>query len=222
MGEVHRDRYLPVGRAQVLGDALQPVRRRAVYGDLPHLGALSGRQRRGRLPGRRLHRLQVVHESLPLRRALHQPGDQHRPQVQHVQSPCRGRPAAVVPDRVPDRGDQDRRPRRSHQRDQSDHRPGRRRRPGAGAEHQAEGLLPGGRSGQPRPDPDRHRHRRHDLGRHDPNRNRTAASHAPRAHGRPPDGYRRGRGPHRLHHGAPDDLEGEGRATWSPRPSPPA
>ncbi len=80
--------------------------------DLPDLRAVPGRQRRRRLPGRRLHRLQVVHERLPLRRALHQPRDQHRPQVQHVQSPARGGPRAVVSDRVPDRGDQDRRPRR--------------------------------------------------------------------------------------------------------------
>ena len=108
LGEIHRDRYVPRRRPQVLGDAMQPVRRRAVHEDLPDLGALSGRERRRRLPGRQLHRVQVVHERLPVRRAVHQPRDQHGAQVQHVQPPHRDEPRAVVSDRVSDRGDQDR------------------------------------------------------------------------------------------------------------------
>ena len=64
LGEVHRAGHVP-GRAPVLlGDALQPLRRRAVRRGVPGHGAVPARGRDRRLRLRALHRLQGVHERL--------------------------------------------------------------------------------------------------------------------------------------------------------------
>ena len=60
----------------------------------------------------RLHRLQVVHERLPVRRPLHQPGDADRAQVQLLRPPRRRRAGAELRHRLPDAVDRRRRPRR--------------------------------------------------------------------------------------------------------------
>ena len=177
---------------------MQPLRRRAVHRHLSHERAVPGTQRRRGLRRRELHRLQGVHERLPLRRHLHQPGDGHRPQVQLLQSPHRAGSRAELRGGVPDPRHQGGRPRRPRRRDHPAHRPQRDRGAGARAEHPAQGALPGGRSGVTGPAAHRHRRRRDDLGRH----------HPPAPDSRCE--LRRRGGPHHLHHRAPDDLEGEG------------
>ena len=104
---------LPECEPTLLGDALQPVRGRTVHDDLSDECAVPRRQRHRRLPGRQLHRVQVVHERLPVRRTVHQPRDQHGAEVQLLQSPRRDGSRSVVCRRVSDRGDQGRRLRRS-------------------------------------------------------------------------------------------------------------
>ena len=70
-----------------------------------------------------LHRLQVVHERLPVRRPVHQPGDADGAQVQLLHPPPRGRAGAELRDRVPDAVDRRRRPRRPDEPDQPCCRP---------------------------------------------------------------------------------------------------
>ena len=53
------------------GPPLQPLRQRALRDDLPDRGALPAAGRDRRLRPRPLHRLQVVHAGVPVRRALH-------------------------------------------------------------------------------------------------------------------------------------------------------
>ncbi len=106
--------------AHVHRDALQPVRRRAVHLDLSDPGAVPSAERRGRLRRQPVHRVQGVHERLPVRRDLHQPRDEHGTQVQLLQPPRRGRARTGLRDRVPDTRDHHRRPRRSDVGDQPD------------------------------------------------------------------------------------------------------
>ena len=153
----------------------------------------------------RLHRLQVVHERLPVRRDLHQPRDQHGAQVQLLQPPGRGGAGAGVRQWCA-------RPRRS--RSATSTTPTRRSRrivarddvavraPGAG--HESQGLLPGRRPGLARPDP-------HAIA----NDGMIWADTRPTTRPSPrcrctttPDHGRRG--PHDLHHRTPDDVEVEG------------
>ena len=91
--------------------ALQPLHRRAMRRDLPDELALQARRRHRRLRQRDLHRLQVVHAGLPVRRHLHRQGHQHRRQVQLLRAPGRQRARARVRDRLPDALDLGRRPR---------------------------------------------------------------------------------------------------------------
>ena len=120
---------------------------RAMRDDLPDRRAVPPRQRDRRLRHRQLHRLQVVHERLPLRRALHRSRRPHRPEVQLLRPPRRGRVAAVVRGGVPDAVDRRRRPRRPQQQDQSHDRRPRRRGAGARAGHAAQAVLQGRRPG---------------------------------------------------------------------------
>ena len=168
VGEVHRDRRVPEHRPVVLGDALQPVRRRTVHDDLPDAARCSG-PTTASSTSRTIDCIgcKSCMNACPYDAIVHQPRDQHRAQVQLLQPPCRGRPRTVVRDRVPDGGDRDRRPRRPDSevskiiaRDEV---------AGAGARagHEPEGLLPRRRPGVARPDPHDDQRRRDDLGRHD-------------------------------------------------------
>ena len=104
LGEVHREGDVPRHAALLLRAALQPLRQRALRDHLPHGGALPPPRRHRRLRRRPLHRLQVVHAGLPVRRALHRSGDQDRGQVPLLRPPGRGRARAGVRGRVPGAG----------------------------------------------------------------------------------------------------------------------
>ena len=98
-----------------------------------------------------LHRVQVVHERLPVRRAVHQPRDADRPQVQLLLPSCRGRVGAELRGRVPDAVDLRRRHRRSDQQDLDDARSPRDARQGTRAGHQAACVLQRRRPSRARP-----------------------------------------------------------------------
>jgi ferredoxin len=87
----------------LLGDALQPLRRRTVHERSVRPRRTLFRADNGVVDfDDAVHRLQGVHERVPVRRDLHQPGDQHGAQVQLLQPPGRGRTRAVVRGGVPD------------------------------------------------------------------------------------------------------------------------
>jgi hypothetical protein len=169
--------------------------------DLPDLGAVPRRRTASSTSTRQLHRLQGVHERLPLRRDL------HRPETRPPRTKCnfcahRSRWArAVVRGGVPDPVDQGGRPGRPH-------RPVNRRSSPATTSVRApeQGTNPSCSTKRCRPGVAR------------PARTAIAAdgmiwadttpSHRRCPTSRSPHGV--GVRPHHLHHGALDDLEGEG------------
>ena len=71
----------------------------------PTVALYRRRRRHRRLRRRPLHRLQVVHAGVPLRRALHRSRHADRRQVQLLRAPRRGRARARVRHRLPGAGD---------------------------------------------------------------------------------------------------------------------
>ena len=112
-GEVRREGRLPAHAPLFLRAALQPLRRRPVRHDLSDGCALPARRRRGGLRRCPLHRLQVVHAGVPVRRALHRSHLEHGREMQLLRASPRGRARARVCDRLPGAGDHRRRPRRA-------------------------------------------------------------------------------------------------------------
>ncbi len=100
VGEVHREGDVPGHPALLHGAALQPLRQRALRDDLPDGGALPPADGIVDFDGDALHRLQVVHAGLPLRRALHRPRDADGGQVPLLRASRGGRgssrPASIV------------------------------------------------------------------------------------------------------------------------------
>ncbi len=195
LGQVRRLRHVPRLDPRLRGDALQPLHRRPMREDLPDARVDQARRRHRRLRQGQLHRLQVLHAGLPLRRDLHRRRDQHRRQVQLLRPPRRRGARARMRHGVPDALDLGRRPRRRG----VGHLPADPGQPGGGAgaraAHRPERLLPRRGQGDARP------------------AGRARAGHVPvgprrRATG----GHRRGlrrRRPHRAHdveHRAPEAV----------------
>ena len=104
LGQVRREGRLSRDAAHLPGHSLQPLRGRALRGDLSHHGPLHAEGRHRRLRPAALHRLQGLHAGLPLRRPLHRPQDRHRGQVQLLRAQGRGGAGASLRDRVPHPG----------------------------------------------------------------------------------------------------------------------
>ena len=141
LGEVRRARDVSRHAPVLLRPALQPLRRRALRDHLPDRGPVSPRRRDRRLRRRPVHRLQVVHAGLSLRRALHRPHHADRGQVQLLRASGGGGSGAGLRHRLPGAGHRGGRPRRSGDAD----RAAGGHRAGAGAQaragHPPEGVL---------------------------------------------------------------------------------
>ncbi len=96
-----RGRLLPRDQALPPLDVVQPLPRARLPRGLPDQRLHQARQRRGGAPGRRVHRLPVLHLELPLLGPGLPARPAHRHEVRHVPAPPRGRAGAGLRRRLP-------------------------------------------------------------------------------------------------------------------------